>query len=122
MVPSKRDPITRSSPSPLDDGREILHRIRLVGVAITMSRLAPRRARRGRRCRSRALLADDGRTVLRCDFGGAIGGRVVDDDHLARVRNADALERLVDDRADRLLSFKQGITTEISRCSTGLSA
>ena len=94
----------------LDERREVLHRIRLVGVA-HHDEVALRDGEPGEvgAAVAGALLADDGRTVLRGDFGGAIGRRVVDDDHLARASGAaDALERLVDDLPDRLFLVQAG--------------
>ena len=94
----------------LDERREVLHRIRLVGVA-HHDEVALRDGEPGEvgAAVAGALLADDGRTVLRCDFGGAVGRRVVDDDHLARASGAaDALERLVDDLPDRLFLVQAG--------------
>ena len=67
---------------------------------------------------SRALLADDDRTVLRGDLGGGIRGGVVDDDHLAgAARVADPVERLVDDLSHRLFLVQAGNDDgDLGRC------
>ena len=107
IVPSKREPITRSSPAARrsTNGASSRDRVRRVGVA-HHEVVATGMGQPGEvgAAVARPLLADDGRAVLGGDLGGAVGRGVVDHDHLAgAARAADALPGLVDDDADRLL-------------------
>ena len=95
---------------PVDERRELLERIRLVGVAHD-DVLAPRLLEAGqiRAAVAAAKLGDDACPVLRGDLGRAVFRAVVDDEDLARApRAADALERLVDDVPDGLFLVQAG--------------
>ena len=107
IVPSNREPITRSSPAASRSTNGARSRSGYVSSASPITMYSPRATREAREVRAAVagpLLADDDRAVLGGDLGGPVGRRVVDDDHLARPAGApDPLERLVDDRADRVL-------------------
>ena len=104
--------MTRSSPfvETVDERREVLERVRLVGVAhddvLPACRGQPRDV-----CAPVAspALRDDTSAVCGGDLGRAVRGAVVHDDHLAAsLRAPDPLERLVDDFSDRLFLVQAG--------------
>ena len=102
----------------IDERRELLQGIRLVGVAhhdVLAARLCePREV-----CASVAAprLGDDAGAVRGRDFCGAVGRRVVDHDDLARPSGAaNAVERLLDDPPDGLLLVEAGDDDGDLRC------
>ena len=106
---------------PVDERRELLQRVRLVGVA-HHDVLALRLGEPGQVGApvAAALLGDDARAVLGRDLGRAVGRGVVDHDHLARRPE----RRMPSSACSTTLptassSFRQGMTTEI--CGVGVA-
>ena len=107
IVPSKREPITRSSPAARRSTNGASSRSGYVSSASPITMKSPRACGESGQVGAAVagpLLADDDRAVLGGDLRRAVGRGVVDDDHLARApRAADPLPCLVDDGADRVL-------------------
>ena len=106
----------------VDERGEVLDRIRLVGIAHhDVVALRDGEPREVGAAVAGALLADDRRAVLGGDLRRAVGRGVVDDDHLAvRPERRIPSQRLVDDRAHRLLLVQAGDDDgDLGRCSSG---